>query len=167
MRVLVIGVGGQVANAVVAAAPAEHQVMPRTQAELDICDATAVARALADTGAEWAVNGAAYTAVDLAEDEPSLAAAVNDTATGVLAAATASAGCRLLHLSTDFVFDGKSNRAYLPTDEAHPLSVYGVEQAWRRAACVGRPRDRHRVAHGVGIFRRGPEFRAHHAASDA
>ena len=128
MRVLVIGVGGQVANAVVAAAPAEHQVIPRTQAELDICDATAVARALADTGADWAVNGAAYTAVDLAEDEPSLAAAVNDTATGVLAAATASAGCRLLHLSTDFVFDGKSNRAYLPTDEARPLSVYGVSK---------------------------------------
>jgi dTDP-4-dehydrorhamnose reductase len=128
MRVLVIGVGGQVANAVVAAAPAEHQVIPRTRAELDICDATAVARALADTGAEWAVNGAAYTAVDLAEDEPSLAAAVNDTATGVLTAATASTGCRLLHLSTDFVFDGKSNRAYLPTDEAHPLSIYGVSK---------------------------------------
>ena len=48
--------------------------------------------------------------------------------TGVLAAATASTGCRLLHLSTDFVFDGKSNRAYLPADEAHPLSVYGVSK---------------------------------------
>jgi dTDP-4-dehydrorhamnose reductase len=128
MRVLVIGGGGQVANAVVAAAPARHQVIPRTQAELDICDANAVARALADSGAEWAVNGAAYTAVDLAEDEPSLAIAVNDTATGVLAAATAKAGCRLLHLSTDFVFDGKSNRAYLPTDPAHPLSVYGASK---------------------------------------
>jgi dTDP-4-dehydrorhamnose reductase len=128
VRVLVIGVGGQVANAVVAAAPARHQVMTRTQAELDICDAAAVARALADSGAEWVVNGAAYTAVDLAEDEPSLAVAVNDTATGVVAAAAARTGCRLLHLSTDFVFDGKSNRAYLPTDEAHPLSVYGVSK---------------------------------------
>jgi dTDP-4-dehydrorhamnose reductase len=128
MRVLVLGGGGQVANAVVAAAPARHQVIPRTKAELDICDATAVARALADTGAEWVVNGAAYTAVDLAEDEPSRAVAVNDTATGVLAAATAGTGCRLLHLSTDFVFDGKSNRAYLPTDEARPSSVYGVSK---------------------------------------
>src|SRR3984957_13353354 len=109
MRVLVIGVGGQVANAVVAAAPAQHLVIPRTQAELDICDAAAVARALADTGAEWVVNGAAYTAVDLAEDEPSLAAAVNDTATGVLAAATAITGCRLLHLSRDFGLGGKAN----------------------------------------------------------
>ena len=51
--------------------------------------------------------------------------AVNDSAVGILAAAASRAGCRLLHLSTDFVFDGKSNRAYLPTDATHPLSVYG------------------------------------------
>jgi dTDP-4-dehydrorhamnose reductase len=128
VKVLVLGGGGQVANAVVAAAPAQHEVLERTQIELDICDANAVARALADTGADWVVNGAAYTAVDLAEDETSLAFAVNEAATGVLAAATAQAGSRLLHLSTDFVFDGKSNRAYLPTDQANPLSVYGVSK---------------------------------------
>jgi dTDP-4-dehydrorhamnose reductase len=128
VKVLVLGGGGQVANAVVAAAPAQHEVLERTQIELDICDANAVARALADTGADWVVNGAAYTAVDLAEDETSLAFAVNETATGVLAAATAQAGSRLLHLSTDFVFDGKSNRAYLPTDQANPLSVYGASK---------------------------------------
>ena len=123
-----LGGGGQVANAVVAAAPAQHEVLELTQIELDICDANAVAHALADTGADWVVNGAAYTAVDLAEDETSLAFAVNEAATGVLAAATAQAGSRLLHLSTDFVFDGKSNRAYLPTDQANPLSVYGVSK---------------------------------------
>ena len=128
MRVLVLGGGGQVANAVVAAAPAQHEVLERSQIELDICDANAVARALSDTGADWMVNGAAYTAVDLAEDESAVATAVNDTATGVLAAATAKAGCRLLHLSTDFVFDGRSNRAYLPTDQANPLSVYGASK---------------------------------------
>ena len=128
MRVLVLGGGGQVSNAVVAAAPAQHQVVERTQAELDICDANAVARALADTGPDWVVNGAAYTAVDLAEDETSVAFAVNEAATGVLAGATAQAGSRLLHMSTDFVFDGTSNRAYLPTDQANPLSVYGVSK---------------------------------------
>jgi dTDP-4-dehydrorhamnose reductase len=126
--VLVLGGGGQVANAVVAAAPAQHEVLQRSQIELDICDANAVARALADTGADWVVNGAAYTAVDLAEDETSVAFAVNEAAMGVLAAATARAGSRLLHLSTDFVFDGASNRAYLPTDQANPLSVYGVSK---------------------------------------
>jgi len=128
VRVLVLGGGGQVASAVVTAAPAQHQVVAKTRAELDICDEHAVARALADTGAEWVVNAAAYTAVDLAEDQPAQAMAVNDTAVGVLAAATAKAGRRLLHLSTDFVFDGKSNRAYLPTDQTNPLSVYGVSK---------------------------------------
>ena len=120
MRVLVLGGGGQVASAVLAAAPPQHEVSARSRAELDIGDADAVARALAETGAEWLVNGAAYTAVDMAEDEPARAMAVNDSAVGILAAAASRAGCRLLHLSTDFVFDGKSNRAYLPTDATHP-----------------------------------------------
>lgn len=128
MRVLVLGGGGQVASAVVAAAPARHEVAARTRAELDIADERAVARALTQSGAQWIVNGAAYTAVDLAEDQPAQAIAVNDTAVGVLAAAASDAGCRLLHLSTDFVFDGKANRAYLPADQAHPLSVYGVSK---------------------------------------
>ena len=128
MRVLVLGGGGQVATAVVVAAPAQHQVVVRTRAELDIADGGAVGRALAETGAQWVVNAAAYTAVDLAEDQPAQAIAVNDTAVGVLAAAASVSGCRILHLSTDFVFDGKSNRAYLPGDQTNPLSVYGASK---------------------------------------
>ena len=120
-----LGGGGQIASAVAAAAPVSLRVAARARAELDIGDAAAVARAIAQTGAKWIVNAAAYTAVDLAEDQPAQAIAVNDTAVGVLAAAAATAGCRLLHLSTDFVFDGKSNRAYLPDDRTNPLSVYG------------------------------------------
>jgi dTDP-4-dehydrorhamnose reductase len=126
--VLVLGGGGQVASAVVAAAPAHHHVVAKTRAELDIGDARAVAGGLAATRAEWLINAAAYTAVDLAEDQPAQAIAVNDTAVGVLAAGASTAGCRLLHLSTDFVFDGKSNRAYLPDDQTNPLSVYGVSK---------------------------------------
>jgi len=128
VRVLVLGGGGQVANAVVAAAPGHHEVVVRTQAELDILDKNAVTAALAQTRAGWLVNGAAYTAVDQAEDHAAEATAVNDTAVGILAAAASAARCRLLHLSTDFVFDGNSNRAYLPADEPHPLSVYGVSK---------------------------------------
>lgn len=128
MSVLVLGAGGQVASAVMAAVPAQYDVVAKTHAELDIGDEAAVARALAQTRAQWVVNAAAYTAVDLAEDHPAQAAAVNDTAVGVLAAATSAAGCRLLHLSTDFVFDGESHRAYLPTDQTHPLSVYGASK---------------------------------------
>jgi dTDP-4-dehydrorhamnose reductase len=128
LKVLVLGAGGQVARAVVAAAPAQHQVVARSRAEVDIGDAAAIAGVLAETGADWLINAAAYTAVDLAEDQPAQAIAVNDTAVGVLAAAASTAGCRLLHLSTDFVFDGKSNRAYLPDDKTNPLSVYGVSK---------------------------------------
>ena len=128
MRVLVTGGGGQVASAVVAAAPARHQVVAKSRAELDIGDVAAVARAIEQQGAQWIVNAAAYTAVDQAEDQPAQAVAVNDTAVGVLAAAASTAGCRLLHLSTDFVFDGKSSRAYLPGDQTNPLSVYGVSK---------------------------------------
>jgi dTDP-4-dehydrorhamnose reductase len=128
MKVLVLGGGGQVARAVVAAAPAPHQVVVRSRSEIDIGDAGAVARAIAESGAQWMVNGAAYTAVDLAEDQPALATSVNDTAVGVLAAAASRARCRLLHLSTDFVFDGRSNRAYLPSDTTNPLSVYGASK---------------------------------------
>jgi dTDP-4-dehydrorhamnose reductase len=128
VKVLVLGGGGQIASAVVAKVPSRHQAVAKTHAELDIGNEGAVVRALAQTGAEWVVNAAAYTAVDLAEDHPDQAIAVNDTAVGVLAAAASTAGCRLLHLSTDFVFDGKSNRAYLPTDQPSPLSVYGMSK---------------------------------------
>lgn len=124
-----LGGGGQVASAVVKAVPGNHQVVAKTRAELDIGDAGAVARALEQAGAQWLVNAAAYTAVDLAEDQPAQAIAVNDTAVGVLAAAAAKTDCRLLHLSTDFVFDGTSNRAYLPAHPTNPLSVYGVSKA--------------------------------------
>jgi dTDP-4-dehydrorhamnose reductase len=126
MRILVLGGGGQVARAVAACVPPNHSVLVKTRQDLDIADDAALTAALADSGADWVVNGAAYTAVDRAETESELARKINDTAVGVLARTAARTRCRLLHLSTDFVFDGKSNRAYSPADQANPLSVYGV-----------------------------------------
>jgi dTDP-4-dehydrorhamnose reductase len=127
LKVLVLG-GGQVARAVRAAAPPEHQVVIRTRVELDIVDDGAVARTLAEVRPDWVINAAAYTAVDLAEDQAGLAYAVNDIAVASIARESMLAGCRLLHLSTDFVFDGKSNRAYSPTADANPLNVYGASK---------------------------------------
>jgi dTDP-4-dehydrorhamnose reductase len=126
MRILVLGGGGQVARAVAAAAPPNHTVSTRTRQQLDISDESAVTAVLRESGADWVVNGAAYTAVDRAEAEPDAAKLANDTAVGILARTVAGEGSRLLHLSTDFVFDGRSNRAYLPTDPTNPLSVYGT-----------------------------------------
>jgi dTDP-4-dehydrorhamnose reductase len=100
----------------------------RTHADLDIVDEPAVARTLSELKADWVVNAAAYTAVDLAEDNAAQAYAVNDAAVASIAQAAARQGSRLLHVSTDFVFDGKSNRAYLTNDQANPLSVYGASK---------------------------------------
>ena len=121
-----LGAGGQVGRAVVRTLGAGHEVIAKARAELDIADADEVARVMAAAKPDWVVNAAAYTAVDLAEDEPARAAAINDAAVGILADAAARIRSRLLHLSTDFVFDGSSNRAYLPTDVPRPLSVYGA-----------------------------------------
>ena len=124
MKVLVLG-GGQVATAVVEAAARDCDIIAYPRAKLDIADGAAVAEALGAIKPNWIINAAAYTAVDRAEDEPTLAQAVNDTAVASLAQGAKRHGGRLLHLSTDFVFDGKSNRAYRPDDTTNPLSVYG------------------------------------------
>ena len=108
------------------AGPASHTAIAKTRGELDITDENAVTQLLSEQQADWIVNAAAYTAVDRAEDETAQARAINDTAVGVLARAAARAGSRLLHLSTDFVFDGQSTRAYQPQDQTHPLNVYGA-----------------------------------------
>jgi dTDP-4-dehydrorhamnose reductase len=144
MRVLVLG-GGQIAKAVAAGAPARHEVAMRSHAQLDIVNEAALASELVKFKADWIVNAAAYTAVDLAEDEAAKAIAVNDTAVASLVRTSANAGSRLLHLSTDFVFDGGSRRAYMPLDPTNPLSVYGVSKLGG---------ERHVIAGRAGIVLR-------------
>jgi dTDP-4-dehydrorhamnose reductase len=144
VKILVLG-GGQVATAVAAVAPAHHQVMTRNRSQLDILDADGINRTLVECEPNWIVNAAAYTAVDLAEKEAAQAIAVNDAAVGALSLASLQAGARLMHFSTDFVFDGRSNRAYLPTDPTSPLSVYGLSKLGG---------ERHVVQSGPGIVLR-------------
>jgi dTDP-4-dehydrorhamnose reductase len=137
MRVLVLG-AGQIGSAIMKAAPSGHEVILRTHAQLDIVDARAVGQVLAEIKPDWVVNAAAYTAVDRAEDEPGAARAVNDTAVATLAGVAARERARMLHLSTDFVFDGKAGRPYRPTDATHPLNVYGAtKHAGERHVLVG------------------------------
>jgi dTDP-4-dehydrorhamnose reductase len=125
MNVLVLGSGGQVAQCLARAAPRKINISVAPRTQVDICNAKQVAAAFASLRPRWVINCAAYTAVDRAENETEQARLANDVAPGTLAEIAAASGCRLLHLSTDFVFDGKTNRAYSIADVPRPLSVYG------------------------------------------
>jgi dTDP-4-dehydrorhamnose reductase len=129
-RILVTGGGGQIATEL-ALAPRRDGLVPRvmTRAELDITRPEAVERAIRDVGPGLIVNTAAYTAVDAAEDNAALAHAVNADGPGLLAEAAAARGIPLIHLSTDYVFDGEKEGAYVEDDPVRPLGVYGASKA--------------------------------------
>ena len=95
------------------------------KSDLDICDAKAVGTCIEKNDIGLIINCAAYTAVDKAEEEPEAARRINATGPGVLARQTARYGIPLIHISTDYVFDGKNCRPYTEEDPAHPVSVYG------------------------------------------
>lgn len=126
VRVLITGCGGQVGRDVVALAPPWAQVDARDRSALDVTDAAAVAKAVAQ--ADLVINCAAYTAVDKAESEPDAADAVNHQACAHLATACAAGNLPLLHLSTDYVFDGRSRDPIDETLRPAPLGVYGASK---------------------------------------
>jgi dTDP-4-dehydrorhamnose reductase len=126
MRILVTGARGLLGEAVATRAGTRgHDVVALGHAELDVTDGAAVRDRVTAARPEAVVHCAAYTAVDRAESEPELARAVNRDGTRHVAEAAAEAGAVLVHVSTDYVFDGRKRSPYLPTDEPGPLSVYG------------------------------------------
>ncbi|MFN2572418.1 MAG: dTDP-4-dehydrorhamnose reductase [Gemmatimonadales bacterium] len=125
MRVLVVGAGGLVGTAFQAAAPSSIELVPLLHADLAIDDARAVASVVARERPDWIINCAAYTQVDRAESEPEIAERVNARGPANLAHAARDSGARLLHLGSDYVFDGKALRPYREDDAVAPLSVYG------------------------------------------
>ena len=125
MKVVITGAGGQVATALLKLAPAGIEARALSHTELDIGDREGVMRTLTAARADVIINAAAYTAVDKAESEPAVARRVNGEAPGHLAAAARAVGSRLLHISTDFVFDGSQSRPYAPDAPVHPLGAYG------------------------------------------
>ena len=126
MKVLITGASGQVGRALLSSAPSLVELRSLTRTQLDISDAAAVRAAVAAFQPALVINAAAYTAVDKAESEPELATAINAQGPRNLAQAVhALPGSRLLHISTDYVFDGAASEPYQPTDATHPLSVYG------------------------------------------
>ena len=126
MRVLITGSGGQAGRALVAAAPAGVEILALGHTDLDIGDASSVEACVQRFLPDVILNAAAYTAVDKAEQEPDAARRANEGGPLNLARAARRQGrCRLVHVSTDFVFDGSSASAYRPDSPVGPLGVYG------------------------------------------
>ena len=130
MKVLVTGAHGQVGWELSnRSGQRGFDILALDRATLDITDQSAVNREVSGSGASVVVNAAAYTAVDQAESEPKLAFAANRDGPAYLASACAEAGIPLIHISTDFVFDGEKKGPYHERDRVSPLNVYGKSKA--------------------------------------
>lgn len=136
MRLLIAGWQGQIAQALVAVAPGRSDVTACAvgRPALDICEVRSIERALGDINPDIVINTAAYTAVDNAENEPERAFALNRDGAGLLALAAARRGVPIIHLSTDYVFDGKKAAPYVETDATAPQTVYGKSKLEGEAA---------------------------------
>jgi dTDP-4-dehydrorhamnose reductase len=127
VRILQFGVTGQLARELLAQAKDfDVEIAALSRAEADFADPEVVVRALREADADLVVIAAAYTAVDLAESEPDLARRINAETPAAIAAALGADGPALVHVSTDYVFDGQKGSAYVETDAPHPLNVYGT-----------------------------------------
>ncbi|TIV59858.1 dTDP-4-dehydrorhamnose reductase [Mesorhizobium sp.] len=143
MRLAVTGREGQVAASLVEAARGRDgvEVVAVGRPALDLARPDTVLAALEATRPEIVVSAAAYTAVDQAEDEKDLAFAVNAIGAGKVAEAAARLGVPVIHLSTDYVFDGTKDGAYVETDPTAPLGVYGASKlAGEEAVAAANPR---------------------------
>jgi dTDP-4-dehydrorhamnose reductase len=125
IRILITGECGQVGEALQRTLAPLGEVYAPTLEELDLTDTEATCRAVREFRPRWVVNAAAHTAVDKAESEPELAFALNATAPEVLADEAKKIGAAMVHYSTDYVFDGSKETAYVESDSTGPLNVYG------------------------------------------
>jgi len=126
MRLLLLGGTGQVGAELRALPlPKDVEIVAPTQFELNLTDSNAIAEAI--IGERWSavINAAAYTDVDRAESEEPIAFAVNAKAPAQLASETGRAGIPLVHISTDYVFDGSKGAPYVEEDKPAPLNAYG------------------------------------------
>lgn len=129
MRIAVTGKAGQVVTSLIErGAAVGHEVIALGRPELDLADPASVARALEAAAPDAIISAAAYTAVDKAESESDLAHAVNGAGAGAVAEAARALGVPLVHVSTDYVFDGALGRPYIESDPTGPTGVYGVSK---------------------------------------
>ena len=155
MRLLVTGGAGMLGHAVAAAATRlGHDVFALSRAELDITDADHVRRITAAAEPRAVINCAAWTDVDGAETAEATATAVNGEGAGNVARAAAEVGARIVHVSTDYVFDGTKREPWLESDAVNPIGAYG------RSKLVGEEQvaaatDEHAIVRTAWLFGAG------------
>jgi dTDP-4-dehydrorhamnose reductase len=152
MRVLIAGAGGQIGRAMAKVSPPGAELRGLNRAELDLTRAADVERVVREYRPDLVVNAAAYTAVDRAEAEPDAARAVNEEGARHLAEAAAQVKARMLHFSTDYVFDGKQRRPYQTSDRPSPLNVYGATKLAGERAVLDTLGDRAMVVRSAWVY---------------
>lgn len=129
MRVLVTGANGQLGGALQRTAPAWADVNAIDVEDVDLTDAPMLTARLVVEAPDVIINAAAYTAVDKAESDEETARAINSVAVATMVEAMAASGGRVVHVSTDYVFDGTSAQPYVTLAERNPQSAYGRTKA--------------------------------------
>ncbi len=139
MKIAITGTAGQVVTSLIERGTAAgHDVIAIGRPDLDLADPASVVRTLEAAAPDVIVSAAAYTAVDKAETESDLAHAVNGVGPGAVAQAAKALGVPLIHISTDYVFDGTLDRPYVESDPTGPTGVYGASKlAGERAVLDG------------------------------
>ncbi len=152
MRIAVTGAAGMLGREVVdAVVAAGHSALGLARADLDVTDAHTVDRLLSAERPDAVINCAGYSNVDGAEQERAAALELNGRAPGVVAAAAAEAGAAVLHVSSDYVFDGRKGEPYVESDATAPLSAYGESKlAGEEATAAANPR--HFVVRSAWLF---------------
>jgi dTDP-4-dehydrorhamnose reductase len=140
MSILLFGANGQVGTELRRTLLPHGEVIALTRNEVDLTNRVGIRDAIEAYAPSIIVNAAAYTAVDKAESEPGLAAAINIEAVAEMAKAAKKIGALLIHFSTDYVFEGEGIEPYIPDDPAAPQGVYGQtkfegEQAIANSGC--------------------------------
>lgn len=126
IRIVVTGGAGQVGGECLQSLATLGDVFAPTRADLDLADPASIQTYLREIQPHWIVNPAAYTAVDKAESERDLAQAVNGVAPGIIGREAAALGAKVIHFSTDYVFNGQGSTPWVETDPTGPLGVYGA-----------------------------------------
>ena len=128
MRALILGAGGMLGHDLVRSAPEDTELHPLTRHDLDITDSAALAARVSELRPNVILNAAGYTAVDRAETERDPCFRVNGEAVRELGRIAAQTGARVVHFSTDYVFDGTASRPYREDSPTNPVNVYGASK---------------------------------------